>query len=432
MTRTVFLDANVLDGVAHIGKRDVVVDNERISEVSLAAARKPPRADDVVYDLKGKTLMPGMVAGHAHLSFHKLTLFRIMEADMQYPAPYMGVVAARNALDTLQAGFTTTIGAGGIHNIDVVLRQLIAAGIIPGPRIVACGRDFVPTGHSVDYKPEHWHIMPGLTGTLGAVCDGPDEFRKEVRREAKRGVELIKLYPEGGHGLPSRAVRLSYDEIATVVETAQLCGLRVRAHAYSKPVIKNCLKAGVAIIDHGDHLDEELAGLFVEKGTFVLPSLYLAKMTAGVYHPQECTEQWFDYARKSLAMGIEAGVKFVSGDDFGLLEIPHGHNARELALYVEEIGLPPLEIIKWATANGAAMSGIADTGRIAPGMLADLVVVDGDPLARMGVLTEPERIAMVMKGGSAAKNTLVASKPAEQAAGRKPAAGRAKVAAVGA
>jgi imidazolonepropionase-like amidohydrolase len=409
MARIVFRNADVFDGMDAIGTADVVVEADRITQVGLSPA-EPLRADDLVYDCAGKTLMPGMTAGHGHLSFHDLTLQRIMDVDMRHPAAYMGVVAAKNAQRTLEAGFTTYVGAGSVHNLDVVLRDLIADGVAQGPRIVACGRDFAPTGHALDYKPEHWNVRPATpTGSLGALCDGPDEFRKEVRREAKRGVEMIKLYPEGGHGLPSRTVRLSETEIATVVETAQLCGLRVRCHAYSKPVIKRCLTAGVAIIDHGDHLDEELAELFVKHGTFVLPSLYLAKMTAGVYHTQADCDGWFAYARTSLAMGIEAGVKFVTGDDFGLLELPHGDNARELALYVEELGLPSREVLRWATAHGAAMAAIPDLGRIAPGQLADLVVVDGDPLERIAVLTEPERIVLVMKGGGIAKSTLSAA-----------------------
>jgi len=408
MSRTVFRNANVLDGIAALGKADVIVEGDRIVEIASLPNPSPPRDGDVVYDLKGKTLMPGMVAGHGHFSLHGLSLARLMEVDMQHPAPYMGVVAARNAQKTLEAGFTTYVGAGAIHNLDVVLKNLIADGVIDGPRIVPCSRDFVPTGHVVDYKPEHWNVQRTATGGLGAVCDGPEEFRKEIRLEAKRGVQMIKLYPEGGHGLPNRTVKLSYDEIAAAVETATLCGLRVRAHVYSKPTIKACLKAGISIVDHGDHLDEELAELFVKHGTYVLPSLYLAKRTVGVYHTQEQFDGWVNYARTSLPMGVKAGVKFVTGDDFGLLETPHGDNAKELALYVEELGLPPLEVIKWATVNGAEMSQIPDLGGVAPGRLADLVVVDGDPLTQIGVLTEPERIVLVMKGGQVARSRLEA------------------------
>ncbi len=407
MARTIFRNANLLDGLEGPRRAVVIVEGEKIAAVVGHGDAAPPAQEgDVVYELDGKTLMPGMVAGHGHLSFHGLSLFKIMDADMSRPAPYMGVLAAQDALRTLQAGFTSYVGAGCVHNMDVVLKQLIGDGVIQGPRIVPCSRDFVPTGHAVDYKPETWNVRPSPLGTLGAICDGPDEFRKEIRKEAKRGVEMIKLYPEGGHGLPTRTTRLSELEIRTVVETATLCGLRVRVHAYSKPTIRLCVEAGVAIVDHGDHLDDELADLFVEKGTFVLPSLYFGKAMTGVYHSKDDYDGWMAHARKSIAAGIAKGVRFVAGDDFGLLEMPHGENAKELALYVDEFGIDPREVLKWATVNGAAMMQRPDLGRIAEGMLADLVVVDGDPIARMGVLAEADRIAMVMQGGRIAKSTL--------------------------
>jgi imidazolonepropionase-like amidohydrolase len=318
----------------------------------------------------------------------------------------MGVIAAKCAERTLNAGFTTYVGAGAIHNIDVVVRNLIDAGEISGPRIIPCSRDFVPTGNIVDFKPDFWHIADTpLADRLGAVCDGPDEFRREIRRDVKRGAQMIKIYPEGGHGLPDLA-RLSLDEIRTAVETATLCNARVRCHVFSKPVIKTCIEEGVAIIDHGDHFDDELADLAIEHDVYVLPSLYFAKACVGVYHQQEDIDRWFDYARTSLAAGIEKGVKYVTGDDFGLEQLPHGDNAKELALYVNELGVPAKEALKWATANGAEMSGLPDIGRIAEGKFADLVVVDGDPIQDINVLTEPGKIGLVMKGGAIAKSTL--------------------------
>jgi len=235
--------------------------------------------------------------------------------DMDYPGTYLTVAAAYHAANILKAGFTSAIGAGVMYNIDVVIKQLIADGLAIGPRLVASGRDMCATGHALDWKPHFWNMGPGA---LSAICDGPNEFRKAVREEAKKGVEIIKLYPEGGHGVPTGGSRLTYDEIATVVETAELCDMRVRTHVYSKPVIKACIKAGVHVIDHGDHMDEELVELFVENGTFVLPSLALLKEYVGVFYTQAQCDEWFGAARISLAQGVKAGVKFVSGDDVGI------------------------------------------------------------------------------------------------------------------
>lgn len=402
--RIVFTNANVFDGVEAIGHSDVVVADGKIASVSPHTGDVVSAPGDTVHDLHGRTLMPGMVSGHGHLSFNGSQIGNPLGVDMTYPPPAMGILAAQNAERTLDAGFTTYVGAGTIHNIDVNLRNLIDEGHIRGPRILPAGRDMGPTGAAIDFKPYFWNI-DRTANAFGAICDGPDEFTRAIRAEVKNGARIIKLYPEGGHGLPETA-RMTPDEIKAAVETAELCGVRVRCHVYSKPVITRCIELGVAIIDHGDHFDAELADMAVEAGVFVLPSLYFARAGAGVYHSDDDVEGWFKHARESLAAGIERGVKYVTGDDFGLKELPHGENAKELALYVNEIGIPPAEVLKWATANGAEMSGFPDVGRIAEGMVADLVVVDGDPLADINVLTDPSRIEMVMKDGKTEKSTL--------------------------
>jgi imidazolonepropionase-like amidohydrolase len=396
MTRTIFLNASLLDGINPARPATVVVEADRITRV---ATEKPPsQPGDTVFDLAGRTLMPGMVAGHLHITYHQLDVFDLMGSDMKHPAAYIGVAAARNAETVLKAGFTSAIGAGGSHNMDVVLKQLIADGLAVGPRLVACGKDFCVTGHPVDYKPELWQSSQAA---LGEVCDGPDEFRKGVRRECKRGVEVIKLFAEGGHGLPTSVARMSYEEIAATVETATLCNMRVRAHAYSREMIKTCLRAGVHIIDHCDQMDDEIIAQCVRQGTFVLPSLYHLTVMTGITHSAEECERWYDYARGSLARAVKAGVKLVTGDDFGTLQGPHGDNAKELAVYTDVIGIAPLEVIKWATANGAEMMQRSDIGRIEPGKLADLLVIDGDPLMDMKILADKSRLLMVMQGGRA-------------------------------
>jgi imidazolonepropionase-like amidohydrolase len=402
MPSTIFRNANLVDGLNAPRPADVVVEANRIVAVD-APGQFAGNPGDVEYDLAGKTLMPGMVSGHTHLSYHNLDPLNVRSVDMDYPGTYLTVAASRHAENILKAGFTSAVGAGVMYNIDVVLKQLIEDGLAVGPRIMACGRDMAPTGHALDWKPHFWN-MP--SGALSAICDGPDEFRKAVREEAKKGVEIIKLYPEGGHGVPRAGSRLSYDEIATVVETAELCDMKVRVHAYSKPVIKACLKAGVHVIDHGDHMDEELIELFVEKGTFVLPSLALLKEYVGIFHSQQQCDEWFDYARGSLALGVKAGVKFVSGDDVGIIQWPHGENAREFPVYVNDLGIDPLEVIKWATVNGTAMMGRTDLGHIATGNIADLVIVNGCPIHDIRVLVDRTNILMVMKDGQIVSSTL--------------------------
>ncbi|MET0657018.1 MAG: amidohydrolase family protein [Steroidobacteraceae bacterium] len=397
MSRTIFLNANLLDGVAPARRAAIVVENDRIASVADTPDVLPaPRRDDTVFDLAGRTLMPGLIGGHLHLTYHKLDVFDLMGSDMKYPATYIAVAAAKNAETVLKAGFTAGIGAGGTYNMDVVLKQLIADGLAVGPRLVACGKDFCATGHPVDYKPEQWLTRQDA---LGQVCDGPDEFRKAVRQEAKRGVEVIKLFVEGGHGLPKSGSRMSYEEIATVCETAHLSDIRVRAHVQSREMIKTCLRAGVDIIDHADQMNDEIIEEFVRRGVFVLPSLYHLKVMVGVMNTREELDEWYGYARGSLAKAVKAGVKLVIGDDFGTLQGPHGDNGKELAVYTDDIGIAPLEVIKWATANGAEMMQRKDIGKIEAGRLADLLVVDGDPLQDMKVLGDRSRLKIVMQGG---------------------------------
>lgn len=409
--RTIFRDARLLDGECGPRVASVLVEGDRIAGVAEGAVSVAE--GDRVYDCAGKTLMPGMVGGHLHLTYHKLDVFDLMGSDMRYPAAYMGVAAAKNAETVLKAGFTAGVGAGGTYNIDVVLKQLIADGLAVGPRLVACGKDFCVTGHSVDYKPEIWKTAQDA---LGEVCDGPEEFRKAIRREAKRGVEVIKMFVEGGHGLPTGGQRMSYAEIEAAANAAHDAGIRIRAHAFSNRMIKQCLKAGVDIIDHCDQMDDEIIETVVRQGAFVLPSLYHLTLMNGITHSADDCARWFDHARGSLARAVQAGVKLCIGDDFGTLQGPHGDNARELAVYSDTIGIAPLEVLRWATANGAKLMGRDDIGRIAEGKLADLLVVDGDPLADMGVLADKEKLLIVMQGG----HPFVSQMPPEPTQGKHP------------
>ena len=408
--RTIFRNATLLDGESGPRIASILVEGERIAGV--AEDTVSAAADDRVFDCAGKTLMPGMVGGHLHLTYHKLDVFDLMGSDMRYPAAYMGVAAAKNAETVLKSGFTAGVGAGGTYNIDVVLKQLIADGLAVGPRLVACGKDFCVTGHSVDYKPEIWKSGQDA---LGEVCDGPEEFRKAIRQEAKRGVEVIKLFVEGGHGLPTGGQRMSYQEIEAAANAAHDAGIRVRAHAFSRPMIKLCLKAGVDIIDHCDQMDDEIIETVVKQGAFVLPSLYHLTLMNGITHSAEDCARWFDYARGSLARAVKAGVKLCIGDDFGTLQGPHGDNAKELAVYSDAIGIAPLEVLRWATVNGAGLMGRDDIGVIKEGKLADLLVIDGDPLADMSVLADREKLLIVMQGGREFVSSLPPSpNPAHQ------------------
>ena len=197
MGRIFFRRANLIDGV-HTPKKHatVVVEGERITAVGFNGDTPKPAAQDTVYDLNGRSLMPGMVQCHYHVAYDNIDT--LIDLDLKHPPTYLTLVAARNAELLLRSGFTGAVGAGSLHNIDVTLKRAIKNGLIQGPRFLCCGRDIVTTGDSVDFHPSWWKL--GLEG-LGLICDGPDAFRKAVRDEIKQGVEIIKLYPTGGHGL---------------------------------------------------------------------------------------------------------------------------------------------------------------------------------------------------------------------------------------
>jgi imidazolonepropionase-like amidohydrolase len=248
------------------------------------------------------------------------------------------------------------------------------------------------------------------------TADGPDEFRKLVRDEIKRGAKMIKLYVTGGHGVltPKSNVSITLPELHAVVEAAHGRGVRVRAHVATKQAILDCVAAGVDVIDHADGLDEECIDQLVPAGTIVLPSLYLPLKVLELMGDAPgqnamgfTTETGKDFADMCaiLPKAVEAGVKLCVGDDFGASFTPHGAYIAELSVYVEHAGIPALEVLSWATRNGADLMGMSDDiGSVSEGRLADLVVVDGDPSSDIGVLADG--IHAVMKDGAFALDRL--------------------------
>jgi imidazolonepropionase-like amidohydrolase len=237
-----------------------------------------------------------------------------------------------------------------------------------------------------------------------------------VRDEIKRGAKMIKLYVTGGHGVltPKTNVSMTVAEINAVTETAHGRGVRVRAHVATKQAILDCVAAGVDVIDHADGLDEECIDRLVEAGTIILPSLYLPLKVLELMGDAPgqnslgfTTETGKDFADMCaiLPKAVEAGVRICVGDDFGASFTPHGQYIGELAVYVEHAGIPALEVLTWATRNGAELMGMPDDiGSVSEGRLADLVVVEGDPAVDISVLGTG--IVAVMKDGVFALDRL--------------------------
>jgi imidazolonepropionase-like amidohydrolase len=406
MARIFFRRANLIDG-RNAPKKNatVVVENDRITAVASNGDAPKAFANDVVYDLAGRSLMPGMVMCHYHVAYDNVET--LPDIDLKHPATMLTLIAAKNAELLLHCGFTGAVGAGAAHYIDVTLKRAINQGLIPGPRLMTCGHDLGTTGDSVDLHPSWWKLQ---TESVGRICDGPEEFRKAVRDEIKQGVEIIKLYPNGGHGLPwpSSVMTMTLEEMTSAADAAHERGKKIRGHIVSKRAILAGLDAKLDLIDHCDMMDDECIERLVEQGTFVTPSLYFPylmseqkrKTGTSAVSGMDDLERGLEYSYKMLPKARAAGVKLVVGDDFGVAGLPHGDYAKELEAYVKGAGIPALDVIGWATRNGAELLSMKDDlGTIEAGKLADLLVVDGDPVKDIAVLQDRANLDVIMKGG---------------------------------
>jgi imidazolonepropionase-like amidohydrolase len=407
MPRLVLQNASLLDGDNPARRTNVVVEGERIA--ALSAGPVEARPDDRTVDLAGRTVMPGMILGHYHAGYWQTGASGRPVGFEASPA-LQAVRATHNLRTALDCGFTGVISAGTPHGIDPALKAAIAEGTIPGPRMIAGSRDIGSTGFSADMSvPEWWRV-----GARGGVntANGPDDFRRAVREEIKDGAEIVKIFATGGHATGGTgAIReLTEAEFAAAVEAARDRGCKTRAHIASAEATLLAIQLGVHIVDHGDGLDDECIDRLVSSGTFLTPSLLfpqeVMRTMAGQPFAEAMRADW-DAMAAILPKANAAGVKLLIGDDYGAFSLTHGRYAEELALYVNQVGIPALDVIRWATKHGAEAMGLAEeTGTIAPGKLADLVVVDGDPVADITVLQDRSRILAVLKGGEAVRDNL--------------------------
>jgi imidazolonepropionase-like amidohydrolase len=411
VSRTLLLHANLLDG-RRPARSDAVVliDGERIAAVGGPELRPAP--GDRVVDLGGRTLMPGMWSCHFHAAFEDATL-DLFPMGIDKPPGYLMLRAAKNAQRALACGFTGVVGAGGGDDLDAQLDLAIQDGLVPGPRIVPASRNFGTTSGYIDLANWWWSL-----GNLGAcrMVDGPAECRKAVREEICRGARMIKVFATGGHGnVPQATSEFGRDELAAIVAAAHAHGAKARAHCAWKRELLACVELGFDAIDHADALDAECIAAMQARGTFLVPSaLYLDKLLASeaLRAPEaaplvDATERELANVLEQLPRANEAGVKIVVGDDFGVVMLPHGSYAEELAFYVKRAHIPPLDVIRWATVNGADLAGRAhELGSVEAGKLADLLVVDGDPSVDITVLGVPDRLLAIVKGGVFVKDAL--------------------------
>jgi imidazolonepropionase-like amidohydrolase len=403
-------NARVFDGRTMLpGRHDVILDGKRVGSIAPHTGTSPGDAVDV----GGMTVMPGLITCHLHPDFYKFEIGAGDRPGKELPPGVMMAIGVRTCRVLLESGFTGYVGASCAHDIDAQLKMAIAQDIIPGPRIRACGHHIGTTGDMNNRGP--WWKAPETPG-LDLAADGPDELRKAVRDEIARGVETIKIFASAGHGAPNRTARnMSRDELSTIVATAHERGARVRAHVADRAMILECIELGVDVIDHGDEIDDEIIEKMVAAGTFWVPSLvYLWSLFEVGYAKRfGVTPELYENVRTMLPRAQQAGVRILVGDDYSgvfrtLLEddpLDHqvGNYGREFGFYAEIEGLSPAEVLTWGTSNAGQLlvDPPAKVGVVEVGALADLIVVDGDPLADLSLLARPrEALKVVIRDGA--------------------------------
>jgi imidazolonepropionase-like amidohydrolase len=384
---------------------DLLIEGERIVEVTPSAVP----ADAVLVDLGELTLLPGLMDMEVNLLLggpdHRSQLNPVQDD----PA-VRTLRAVVNARRTLDAGFTTVrnlglfVQTGGLL-LDVALRKAIDLGWIDGPRVVPAGHAITPTGGHLDptmFQAFAPRIMP-LSVEEG-IADGVSEVRRAVRYQIKHGAALIKVCASGGvmsHTGPAGAQQYSDEELRTIADEAHRAGLKVAAHAHGDDGIRAAIEAGIDCIEHGSLMSDETLDLMIERGTFLVPTTYLADgmdVSHAAPELQAKAAEVFPRAKETIRKAVERGARIACGTDAPA--IPHGRNAKELLALVDR-GMTPLQALRAATTVSAELIDVDDRGRLEAGLLADVIAVPGDPLADIGVT---EDVRFVMKGGRVYRN----------------------------
>ncbi len=384
------------------GRQSIVIEGERIREVRDGFVDPLSVSPDAeLIDLSGHFVLPGLMDMHVHLTGE---LGPDSRSDALYETTSMAALkGAQYARRTLAAGFTTVRDLGGKPEAIYALRDAIAQGIVPGPRVFAAGSALAATGGHGDvdgYKAELLTLW-----TPDTICDGPYDCRRAVRRAIKYGADWIKITATGGvlsDTATGTGQQMTDDELAEIVSTAHALGVRVAAHAHGTDGINAALRAGVDSIDHGSFLDAESVRLLVANDAYLVPTLSPGykippTMDANPFFTEAIKQKAraaSDAARGSFRRALDAGVMIAFGTDTGVTK--HGDNADEFAMMVEN-GMRPMDAIRAATVTAAALLRQSnDLGTIEPGKLADIIATDASPLADIRRL---EAVVVVIKGG---------------------------------
>lgn len=372
----------------------VRVKGDKIDAVGPASTVTPTGAE--VVDLKGQTLMPGLIEGHSHLLLHPYNETSWDDQVLKEARSLRVARATVHAQKTLLAGFTTVrdLGTEGAEYDDVGLKQAINQGIIAGPRMMVVTKALIATG---SYGPKGF--SPDIAQPQGAEeADGHDALIQAVRRQIGKGADAIKIYADYRWGLMAEArPTFTLDELKLIVEVARSSGRGVVAHAGTAEGMRRAILAGCETVEHGDAGTPEIFALMKQRGTALCPTLAAGDAISqyrGWKKGQEPEPERMKQKRATFKQALEAGVTICAGGDVGVFS--HGDNARELVLMVD-YGMKPLDVMRSATSVNADVFHMTDRGRVRVGLFADLVAVDGDPTK---TIADVQRIRVVMKGGN--------------------------------
>jgi len=413
MKKTAITNVVIFDGSGgEVFKGELLIEGNRIVEVARFPNKIIGQADQTI-DGKGKFLMPGMTEAHTHFSWNdQPTLAAIQMMPPEEHILWCVEVAKRY----LDMGWTSAIGAAAAKaRLDVVLRNAINAGQCVGPRYLAGSQEITTLGGLGDMTLPH---LPFPELSFGHIVSGPEEMRKAVRMFVKYGVDHLKINLSGEYiaGIPAELSPITEEEIAMLTTEARRYGKRVAAHARSAESVKQCVRHGIELVFHASFADEEALDMLEANKDkhFVAPGIgWLVRTSfhASEYGITPAVAEAMGYKRElevaseSLRKMHKRGIRVLPGGDYGFAWMPHGTNANDLQYFVDYVGMTPTEALVSATRlGGEIMMRGHELGQIKPGYIADLVMVDGDPLQNLSILTEPSRIAMVMQDGNVHKH----------------------------
>ncbi|SMF55150.1 Imidazolonepropionase [Tistlia consotensis] len=407
MTDVLFTGVRVIDGSgAEPFDGQVLVRGNRIRKVARAGEALAEAAGAEAVEGGGATLMPGLIEAHAHISFCNTP---DLESLGDVPPEEHTLQSMKYAKVMLDQGFTALFSAAAAKaRLDVVIRNAIDAGEIPGPRMRAASPELTPTSGLGDVRRWHMHRE-----TFAIPCDGPDEFRKMARVMVREGVDTLKINPAGDEFIPfarAHETIMNEAEVAAVCEVGRSRGKNVAAHARSAESVKMCCRQGVRVVYHATLSDEEALDMLEARKdeVFVAPTAGMAYVTAigeGRGYGIDENHPVARFFAAELEKGVEnmkalkrRGVRVLPGGDYGFAWNPIGTNARDLEHFVKLMDWTPMEAIVAATKFGGELFG-AEIGLVKDGWLADLLLVDGDPSKDVSILQDRDRLLAIMKDG---------------------------------